>query len=65
MVTRAPADRVERAWAELALIANERVRTEHNCIARDIVQECNLSLDGGRLWRSLALELPEIEAVAF
>ncbi|HEY8075113.1 MAG TPA: DNA repair ATPase, partial [Labilithrix sp.] len=42
--------------AELALIANERVRTEHNCIARDIVSVGGKLLFGFQVFLGLKTE---------
>jgi ATPase involved in DNA repair/ATPase family associated with various cellular activities (AAA) len=42
--------------AELALIANERVRTEHNCIARDLVSVAGQMLFGFQVFMGLKSE---------
>ncbi len=42
--------------AELALIANERVRTEHNCIARDLVSVAGHMLFGFQVFMGLKTE---------
>lgn len=42
--------------AELALVANERVRTEHNCIARDVVSVAGHLLVGFQVFLGLKAE---------
>jgi hypothetical protein len=51
--------------AELALIANERVRTEHNCIARDIVSVAGNLLFGFQVFLGLKTETKVSDVFAF
>lgn len=51
--------------AELALIANERVRTEHNCIARDIVSVGGNLLFGFQVFLGLKTETKVSDVFAF
>jgi hypothetical protein len=41
---------------ELALIGNERIRTEHNCVPRDIIEVAGLLLFGYRIFLGLKRE---------
>lgn len=51
--------------AELALIANERVRTEHNCIARDVVSVDGRLLFGFQVFLGLKTETNAADVFAF
>ena len=51
--------------AELALIANERVRTEHNCIARDLVSVSGHLLFGFQVFMGLKTETGVSDVFAF
>src|SRR3954471_14350244 len=51
--------------AELALIANERVRTEHNCIARDLVSVAGHMLFGFQVFMGLKTETGVSDVFAF
>jgi hypothetical protein len=51
--------------AELALVANERVRTEHNCIARDIVSVAGHLLFGFQVFMGLKTEVGVGDVLAF
>jgi hypothetical protein len=51
--------------AELALVANERVRTEHNCIARDIVSVAGHLLFGFQVFLGLKTETKVSDVLAF
>jgi len=51
--------------AELALIANERVRTEHNCIARDLVSVAGHMLFGFQVFMGLKTETQVSDVFAF
>ena len=51
--------------AELALIANERVRTEHNCIARDLVSVAGHMLFGFQVFMGLKTETQVEDVLAF
>ncbi len=51
--------------AELALVANERVRTEHNCIARDIVSVGGNLLFGFQVFMGLKTEVSVRDVLAF
>lgn len=51
--------------AELALIANERVRTEHNCIARDLVSVAGHMLFGFQVFMGLKTETGVGDVFAF
>src|SRR5262249_8674945 len=51
--------------AELALIANERVRTEHNCIARDVVNVAGNLLFGFQVFLGLKTETNVADVFAF
>ncbi len=51
--------------AELALIANERVRTEHNCIARDVVSVAGHLLFGFQVFLGLKTETNVTDVFAF
>ncbi len=51
--------------AELALIANERVRTEHNCIARDVVSVAGHLLFGFQVFLGLKTETGVSDVFAF
>lgn len=51
--------------AELALIANERVRTEHNCIARDIVSVAGNLFFGFQVFLGLKTETKVSDVFAF
>src|SRR5690349_24479563 len=50
--------------AELALIANERVRTEHNCIARDIASVAGHLLFGFQVFLGLKTETKDSDVFA-
>lgn len=50
---------------ELALVANERVRTEHNCIARDIVSVGENLLFGFQVFLGLKAETKVSDVFAF
>ncbi|MCL2777796.1 MAG: DNA repair ATPase [Polyangiaceae bacterium] len=50
---------------ELALIANERVRTEHNCIARDVVSVHGNLLFGFQVFMGLKTEVGVSDIFAF
>ena len=51
--------------AELALIANERIRTEHNCIARDLVSVAGHMLFGFQVFMGLKTETGVSDVFAF
>ncbi|MBX3221759.1 MAG: DNA repair ATPase [Labilithrix sp.] len=51
--------------AELALIANERVRTEHNCIARDVISVGGNLLFGFQVFMGLKTETAVSDVFAF
>jgi hypothetical protein len=51
--------------AELALIANERIRTEHNCIARDLVSVAGHMLFGFQVFLGLKTETGVNDVFAF
>lgn len=51
--------------AELALVANERVRTEHNCIARDIVSVGGGLLFGFQVFLGLKTEISVADLFSF
>ncbi|MDB4936871.1 MAG: hypothetical protein JWP87_3843 [Labilithrix sp.] len=51
--------------AELALIANERIRTEHNCIARDLVSVAGHMLFGFQVFMGLKTETGVGDVFAF
>ncbi|HSO38913.1 MAG TPA: DNA repair ATPase [Labilithrix sp.] len=51
--------------AELALLANERVRTEHNCIARDLVSVAGHMLFGFQVFMGLKTETGVSDVFAF
>ncbi|MBX3187145.1 MAG: DNA repair ATPase [Labilithrix sp.] len=51
--------------AELALIANERVRTEHNCVARDLVSVAGHMLFGFQVFMGLKTETNVSDVFAF
>lgn len=51
--------------AELALVANERVRTEHNCVARDIVSVGGNLLFGFQVFLGLKTEIGVSDVFAF
>lgn len=51
--------------AELALIANERIRTEHNCIARDLVSVAGHMLFGFQVFMGLKTETGVNDVFAF
>ncbi|MEI8254079.1 MAG: DNA repair ATPase, partial [Deltaproteobacteria bacterium] len=51
--------------AEIALIANERVRTGHNCIARDIVSVAGHLLFGFQVFMGLKAETGVNDVFAF
>jgi hypothetical protein len=51
--------------AELALIANERVRTEHNCIARDVISVAGHLLFGFQVFMGLKTETGVSDVFAF
>src|SRR5262245_37558311 len=51
--------------SELALIANERVRTEHNCIARDVVSVGGHLLFGFQVFLGLKTETSVSDVFAF
>ncbi|HVJ90237.1 MAG TPA: DNA repair ATPase, partial [Labilithrix sp.] len=51
--------------AELALIANERVRTEHNCIARDMISVAGHLLFGFQVFIGLKTETKVNDIFAF
>jgi len=51
--------------AELALLANERVRTEHNCIARDLVSVAGHMLFGFQVFMGLKTETGASDVFAF
>ncbi len=51
--------------AELALIANERVRTEHNCIARDVISVAGHLLFGFQVFLGLKTETGVPDVFAF
>ncbi|OJY20510.1 MAG: DNA repair protein [Myxococcales bacterium 68-20] len=51
--------------AELALIANERVRTEHNCIARDVISVAGHLLFGFQVFMGLKTETGPSDVFAF
>jgi hypothetical protein len=51
--------------AELALIANERIRTEHNCIARDLVSVTGHMLFGFQVFMGLKTETGVSDVFAF
>ncbi|MBX3213461.1 MAG: DNA repair ATPase [Labilithrix sp.] len=51
--------------AELALIANERVRTEHNCIARDVISVGENLLFGFQVFMGLKTETAVSDVFAF
>ncbi|HVH44541.1 MAG TPA: DNA repair ATPase, partial [Labilithrix sp.] len=51
--------------AELALIANERVRTEHNCIARDVISVAGHLLFGFQVFMGLKTETSVSDVFAF
>ncbi len=51
--------------SELALIANERVRTEHNCIARDVISVAGHLLFGFQVFLGLKTETNVPDVFAF
>ena len=51
--------------SELALIANERVRTEHNCIARDVISVAGHLLFGFQVFMGLKTETSVGDVFAF
>src|SRR5262245_30859517 len=51
--------------AELALIANERIRTEHNCIARDVISVAGHLLFGFQVFLGLQTETKVTDVFAF
>lgn len=51
--------------AELALIANERVRTEHNCIARDVISVAGHLFVGFQVFMGLKAETGPSDVFAF
>jgi hypothetical protein len=51
--------------SELALIANERVRTEHNCIARDMISVAGHLLFGFQVFLGLKTETQVEDVFAF
>lgn len=51
--------------AELALVANERIRTEHNCIARDLVSVAGHMLFGFQVFMGLKTETGTSDVFAF
>src|SRR4051812_50210397 len=51
--------------AELALLANERVRTEHNCIARDVISVAGHLLFGFQVFLGLKTETNVGDVFAF
>jgi hypothetical protein len=51
--------------AELALLANERIRTEHNCIARDVISVGGRLLVGFQVFMGLKTETGVTDVFAF
>ena len=51
--------------AELALLANERIRTEHNCVARDVVSVAGHLLVGFQVFLGLKAETKVTDVFAF